>query len=201
MEPLGWSCNVPRFRAMTDPTETLLAYFERRGADAYSSEAVTQEAHALQCAALAEAAGAKEALVVAALLHDVGHLIHNAGESLAARGIDAQHEQIAAVHLTRWFGPAVVEPVRLHVPAKRYLCATDAAYHAALSPASQRSLAVQGGAFDAEEAERFAALPFAQDAVALRRWDDLAKTPGAPTRSLTEYRDMIRRVAEAHPPA
>ena len=184
---------------MTDPTETLLAYFERRGADAYSGEAVTQEAHALQCAALAEAEDADEALVVAALLHDLGHLIHNAGESLAARGIDARHEVIAATHLTRWFGPAVVEPVRLHVPAKRYLCATDAGYYAALSPASQQSLAVQGGAFDAEAAENFAALPFAQDAVALRRWDDLAKAPDAPTKRLDEYRAMISRVAEAHP--
>ncbi len=185
---------------MTDPTETLLAYFARRGADGYSGEAVTQEAHALQCAALAEAEGADDALVIAALLHDVGHLIHNAGESLAARGIDARHEIIAATHLTRWFGPAVIEPVRLHVPAKRYLCATDAAYYDALSPASQQSLAVQGGAFDAAEAEDFAALPFAQDAVALRRWDDRAKVPDAPTRSLEAYRDMIRRVAEANPP-
>ena len=186
---------------MTSLTDTLLAYFDRRGADSYSGEAVTQEAHALQCAALAEAAGAEEALVVAALLHDLGHLIHNARESLAARGIDAQHERIAAVHLARWFGPAVVEPVRLHVPAKRYLCATDAGYHAALSPASQRSLAVQGGAFDAAQAEDFAALPFALDAVALRRWDDLAKSPTARTRSLRAYGAMIQRVAEAHPPA
>ncbi len=186
---------------MTDPTDTLLAYFDRRGADAYSGEAITQEAHALQCAALAEAAGAEAALVVAALLHDLGHLIHNAGESLAARGIDARHEVIAATHLARWFGPAVVEPVRLHVPAKRYLCATDAGYYAALSPASQQSLAVQGGAFDAAEAESFAALPFAEDAVALRRWDDLAKIPDAPTKALGAYRALIRRVAEAHPPA
>jgi [1-hydroxy-2-(trimethylamino)ethyl]phosphonate dioxygenase len=185
---------------MTDPTDTVLAYFDRRGADGYSGEAVTQEEHALQCAALAEAEGADEALVVAALLHDLGHLIHNAGESLAARGIDARHEVIAATHLARWFGPAVVEPVRLHVPAKRYLCATDGACHASLSPASQHSLEVQGGAFDAAETADFAALPFAQDAVALRRWDDLAKIPDAPTRRLAEYRDMIRRVAEAHPP-
>ena len=183
---------------MTDQTETILAFFERRGADGYSGEAVTQEAHALQSAALAEAAGADDALVVAALLHDLGHLIHNAGESLAVRGIDARHEVIAATWLARHFGPAVVEPVRLHVPAKRYLCATDAGYHAALSPASQRSLAVQGGAFDAAEADRFAALPFAQDAVALRRWDDLAKIPDAPTRRLDEYRTMISRVAAAY---
>jgi [1-hydroxy-2-(trimethylamino)ethyl]phosphonate dioxygenase len=186
---------------MTDPTDTLLAYFARRGADAYSGEAVTQEAHALQCAALAEAAGAVEALVIAALLHDLGHLIHNAGESLAARGIDAQHEQIAAVHLARSFGPAVTEPVRLHVAAKRYLCATDPDYFASLSPASVRSLEVQGGPFGRDELMGFAPLPFAQDAVALRRWDDLAKVPGAQTKQLEDYRDMIRRVAEAHPPA
>ncbi|MEI9986731.1 MAG: phosphonate degradation HD-domain oxygenase [Aliidongia sp.] len=185
---------------MTNQTETILAFFDRRGADGYSGEAVTQEAHALQSAALAEAAGAEEPLVVAALLHDLGHLIHNAGESLAARGVDARHEVIAATWLVRHFGPAVVEPVRLHVPAKRYLCATDPAYHASLSAASQRSLAVQGGAFDVAEAGNFAALPFTRDAVELRRWDDLAKTPDAPTRRIGDYADMIRRVAAAHPP-
>jgi phosphonate degradation associated HDIG domain protein len=186
---------------MTDPTDTILAYFERRGADSYSGETVTQEEHALQCAALAEAEGADEALVVASLLHDIGHLIHNAGESLAARGIDAQHEQIAAVHLRHWFGPAVVEPARLHVLAKRYLCTNDPAYLASLSPASVRSLQVQGGIMDREELLMFVPLDYGDDAIRLRRWDDLAKVAGAPTKRLADYRDMIRRVAEAHPPA
>ena len=186
---------------MTPETDTIIALFDRRGADAYLAEAVTQEAHALQSAARAEAAGAGEALIVAALLHDLGHLIHRADEDLAGRGIDARHEAIGATWLARQFGPAVVEPVRLHVPAKRYLCATDPGYHATLSPASQRSLALQGGAFDAEATARFAALPFAEAAVALRLWDDRAKVPGAATRSLGEYRDMIARVRTAHPPA
>ena len=184
-----------------EPTEdALLALFERRGADAYSGEAVTQEAHALQAAALAEAAGAAAPLIVAALLHDIGHLVHQADADLAGRGIDARHEAIAAASLARHFGPAVVEPVRLHVAAKRYLCAVDPAYQASLSPASQRSLALQGGAFDRAATQAFAALPFAADAVALRRWDDLAKVPGAATPPRETYRAMIARVAAAHPP-
>ncbi|HVJ53963.1 MAG TPA: HD domain-containing protein [Aliidongia sp.] len=180
---------------MTDLAEIILALFERRGADAYSGEAVTQQAHALQCAALAEAEGAGEPLVLAALLHDIGHLVHDAGEDVAARGIDARHEAIGAVRLARHFGPAVVEPVRLHVPAKRYLCATDAAYYDALSPASKRSLALQGGPFTASEAAEFEVRPHARDAVRLRRWDDLAKVPDAPTKGLGAYRALMLRVA------
>jgi gamma-butyrobetaine dioxygenase len=186
---------------VTDPVDSLFALFERRGADAYSGEPVTQEAHALQAAALAEAEGAPAALVAAALLHDVGHLIHDAEEDLVARGIDVRHEAIAAAYLARLFGPAVVEPVRLHVAAKRYLCAVDPTYRATLSEASQRSLAIQGGAFDGPAAAAFAALPHAAGAVALRRWDDLAKIPGAPTRRLSEYRDLVARVLADHPPA
>ena len=184
---------------MTDLADEILALFDRRGADAYSGEAVTQEAHALQSAALAEAAGAAEPLIVAALLHDVGHLIHGAKDA-AARGIDARHEAIGAVRLAQHFGPEVVEPVRLHVPAKRYLCATDAAYWDGLSPASKRSLELQGGPFSAEEAEAFAAQPHAAAAVSLRRWDDRAKILRAPTRALAEYREMLIRVAAASPP-
>jgi [1-hydroxy-2-(trimethylamino)ethyl]phosphonate dioxygenase len=185
---------------MTDLADLIFTLFERRGADAYSGEAVTQEAHALQSAALAEAAGADEPLVIAALLHDIGHLVHDAGEDVAARGVDARHEAIGAVRLAQHFGPDVVEPVRLHVPAKRYLCATDPAYYATLSPASKHSLALQGGPFDAAGAAEFAALPHAEDAVRLRRWDDLAKRPDARTRALSEYRDMLIRVAAAAPP-
>jgi phosphonate degradation associated HDIG domain protein len=186
---------------MSTDIDAILALFDRRGADAYSGEAVTQLEHALQSARLAETAGAGEALVVAALLHDLGHLIHRADADLAVLGIDARHEAIGATYLARYFGPEVVEPVRLHVPAKRYLCATDPGYRDALSPASVRSLALQGGAFAAVDAERFAALPFAEAAVALRRWDDRAKVPGASTPDLDAYRALIARVGTVHPPA
>jgi predicted HD phosphohydrolase len=105
------------------------------------------------------------------------------------------------VRLGRYFGAAVVEPVRLHVAAKRYLCAADRGYYTDLSSASKRSLALQGGTFDAAAAAGFETEPFAEDAVRLRRWDDLAKVPGAPTKSLGDYRMTIQRVMAAYPPA
>jgi phosphonate degradation associated HDIG domain protein len=185
---------------MIEGAGALMQLFAERGAAAYGGERVSQEAHALQTATLAETQGATETLIVAALLHDLGHLIHDRGHDIAERGIDARHEAIGAVRLARYFAAAVVEPVRLHVAAKRYLCAADRGYYADLSPASKRSLALQGGAFDAAEAAEFETLPFADDAVRLRRWDDLAKIPGAPTKSLGDYRAAIERVMAAHPP-
>src|SRR5262245_54464919 len=125
--------------------------FAEAGQGAYFGEAVTQTEHALQCAHLAVAAGAGDELIAAALLHDVGHLLHGLGEDVAQRGIDGRHEDGGADWLGQHFGPAVTGPVRLHVAAKRYLCAVDAAYHAGLSPASQTSLRLQGGPYSAEE--------------------------------------------------
>jgi phosphonate degradation associated HDIG domain protein len=179
--------------------DALIALLARHGGDGYFGERVTQAEHALQSAALAEAERASPALVVAALLHDVGHLIHTGGEDIADRGIDARHEAIGATYLARLFGPAVVEPVRLHVPAKRYLCAIDRSYKQSLSPASQHSLELQGGAFSPDEAEAFANLPRAQDAVRLRRWDDLAKVVGQETKPAEAYRDLIVEVMATHP--
>jgi phosphonate degradation associated HDIG domain protein len=184
---------------LVDDADTLLDLFARRGRDGYFGERVTQAEHALQAAALAEAEGAPPALIVAALLHDVGHLIHSGGEDIAERGVDARHEAIGAAHLARLFGPAVVEPVRLHVPAKRYLCAIDQAYWAELSPASKLSLELQGGIFSADEAEAFARRPHAQGAVRLRRWDDRAKIVGLKTRPVQAYRDLLLDVMLTHP--
>ncbi|WP_229743687.1 phosphonate degradation HD-domain oxygenase [Aliidongia dinghuensis] len=180
-------------------TDALVALFTRHGGDGYFGERVTQAEHALQSAALAEDEGAAPALVVAALLHDVGHLIHTGGEDIADRGIDARHEAIGATYLARLFGPAVVEPVRLHVPAKRYLCAIDKGYWQDLSPASKQSLELQGGVFSPDEAEAFANLPQAQDAVRLRRWDDRAKVMGLETRPIESYRELIAAVMASHP--
>ena len=121
----------------------LLDLYRQQGAGWYSGEEVTQTEHALQAAWLAEQAECPQALVTAALLHDIGHLLHELGEDCALEGLDDEHEQVAAVYLSSWFPESVTEPIRLHVPAKRYRCGSDAAYHAELSPASQLSLQLQ----------------------------------------------------------
>jgi [1-hydroxy-2-(trimethylamino)ethyl]phosphonate dioxygenase len=171
--------------------DELLDLLETRGERQYGGEAVTQREHALQCARLAEAEGAPAALVAAALLHDIGHLLHDEGDQPAARGIDDRHELVGHRHLLRVLGPAVAEPVRLHVPAKRYLCATDSGYFALLSPGSVRSLALQGGAFAPDEAEVFAAQPYAAAAIRVRRWDEAAKIAGLATLALAHYRPVL----------
>jgi len=175
--------------------DAVAACFAQAGGHLYVGEAVTQREHALQCASLAEQAGAPQALVVAALLHDVGHLLHGMPDSLADDGIDGLHEEIGQRWLSRFFGPEVTEPVRLHVDAKRYLCATDPEYLRALSPASRRSLELQGGPLRGEELSDFTDRPFALEAVRLRRWDDRAKTPGLSVPDLTHYAATIRAVA------
>lgn len=168
--------------------DELFRLFAAKGNGAYFGEDVTETEHALQCAHLAERAGAPGEVIAASLLHDVGHLLHGLGEDIAERGIDSRHEEAGAAWLANHFVPAVSEPVRLHVAAKRYLCAIDPAYHAGLSPASRRSLDLQGGPMSPEEARRFEGLPHFTAAVALRRWDDAAKVPGLSVPGLEHYR-------------
>lgn len=151
-----------------DPVTELLGPLLAGGGVAYLGEPVTQSAHACQAAALAEAAGASDELVVAALLHDIGWL---------TGGRDEDHAERGGRLLARWLPAAVSEPVHLHVEAKRWLCATDAAYHDHLSDASKRTLTRQGGPMTPPEAEAWIASPWAADAVRLRRWDDEAKEP------------------------
>jgi phosphonate degradation associated HDIG domain protein len=172
--------------AMLDPIKFIHSLYDGLGAERYSDE-VTQEAHALQAAALAEAAGADSALITAGLLHDIGHLLHKLGESPAQHGINARHESIGARRLALWFGPEVTEPIRHHVAAKRYLCALEPDYFAILSPGSVRSLALQGGPFSRDEAARFIARPHAEEAVRLRRWDEQAKVAGAKVPPLEDF--------------
>jgi len=161
------------------------------GALRYGSEAVNQLEHALQCAVHAERTGGTASLITAALVHDIGHLVGTGDEGAAAMGVDMQHEHVAARWLESHFPPAVTEPVRLHVAAKRYLCFAGPAYWAGLSPASRESLEVQGGAFSADEAEEFMRLPFAADAVRLRRFDDAAKSPRLKTPDLAHFSTYI----------
>jgi phosphonate degradation associated HDIG domain protein len=167
----------------------------------YSGEPVTQLQHALQSALLAETNGADQELVVAAFLHDLGHMVDDHGEAPTLRGIDDRHEYVALPFLRGLFGAAVLQPIRLHVDAKRYLCArgdgsiNGAAYWAGLSADSKRSLELQGGIFTESEANAFISQPHAEEAVRLRLWDDLAKVRDARTPPLTHYLALTARVA------
>ncbi|WP_035056785.1 phosphonate degradation HD-domain oxygenase [Andreprevotia chitinilytica] len=172
--------------------ETLLA---DSAASLYGGEAVSQLEHALQSAECAERDGANPALITAALLHDVGHLVAGQGDTDLANGIDDRHEQIGVASLKELFGDAVLAPIALHVSAKRYLCVIEPGYHAALSESSRQSLALQGGLMSADETRRFAANPHAYAAVALRRWDDEAKVIGKVTPPLSHYLQIAAAVA------
>ncbi len=150
------------------------AAFARRGHQTYG-EGVTLADHSIQCAAFAERDGARPALITAALLHDIGHMLHDLPEDVADSGIDTQHESLGSVWLSQYFGAEVTEPVRLHVAAKRYLAATEPGYFDKLSDASQLSLNLQGGPMSDAQARAFEAELFFADAVRLRRWDEEGK--------------------------
>jgi phosphonate degradation associated HDIG domain protein len=177
-----------RRHAMTSALDReLTELFEGRGRARYGLEAISQLAHALQTADLAERQGERPAMVLAALLHDVGHMIHAMGENPAADGRDDHHEALGAKWLAKRLVPGVSEPVRLHVAAKRYLCATEPGYAARLAPDSILSLSLQGGPMTADEALAFRDIPFADDAVRLRKLDDAAKDPEAVTRPIAHF--------------
>jgi phosphonate degradation associated HDIG domain protein len=170
------------------------AMFESRGASSYFGERVSMLEHALQAAYFARLNDAPDALVVAALLHDVGHFLGEAPEDIADWHVDAHHEDTGSRWLARHFGPEVCEPVALHVAAKRYLCATDPAYFAKLSPASVLTLKLQGGPMSAAEVAAFEARPHWREAVSLRHWDDLGKVGSFKAPGLAEYHALIEAV-------
>ena len=157
--------------------ERIHAAFERRGHEGYG-EGVSQLDHALQCAAFAERDKASAALIAAALLHDIGHLLHDLPQDVADSGVDTQHEASGSAWLSQYFGPDVTEPVRMHVAAKRYLAAVEPGYLDQLSDASKLSLRLQGGPMTPEQARAFEAERFFADAVRLRRWDEEGKIIG-----------------------
>lgn len=177
--------------------DQIMTLLEKAGAERYGGENVSQLEHALQCAMHAERMGSSPELITAALLHDIGHLVDEGDEGLAEKGVDAYHETIAADWLRRHFSDAVVEPVRLHVDAKRYLCRAEPNYWAGLSQGSKTSLEVQGGIYSDAEAAIFIARPFAEDAVKLRRWDDAAKSPRLRTPGLDHYRPIVAAALKA----
>ncbi|MBN3788121.1 phosphonate degradation HD-domain oxygenase [Burkholderia sp. Ac-20353] len=177
--------------------EEIRGLYQELGHTAYSGEPVTQLEHALQSGLLAEEAGADDALVAAAFLHDLGHLLNRQGETPSARGIDDLHQYYVLPFLRPILPDAVLEPIRLHVDAKRCLCRIDAGYYDSLSPDSVRSLALQGGIFSDAEADAFLQRPYAEDALRLRRWDDTAKVEGKPTPDLDHYMEIVARLVHA----
>jgi phosphonate degradation associated HDIG domain protein len=175
--------------------DEVLAIYAAHGAGAYFGERVTITEHCLQAAWFAQVEHAPESLIVAALLHDIGHLLEAVPDDLAEWTTDAHHEEVGARWLTGRFGVEVSEPVRLHVPAKRYLCATDTGYFKQLSSASVHTLRLQGGPMTAEEIARFEREPHYRAAVRVRRWDDQGKVAGLVTPPLESYRGMIEAAA------
>ncbi len=171
--------------------DELAGLFAGEGASAYLGEEVTMAQHMLQAAARAEEAGAPDALIAAALLHDLGHF-HGpvSGEELM-EGTDNRHSHTGADRLAEWFGPEVTEPIRLHVAAKRYLCAVEPGYFGRLSQASVYTLEVQGGPMSPAEVAAYEANPYAADGVAVRRWDDEGKDPEAPTPHFAHFRPLL----------
>ena len=178
--------------------EEIVDLYARKGGARYG-EGVSMTEHGLQAAQLAEQEGQGAPMIVTALLHDIGHLLHDFPEDIADQGIDSQHESLASAWLSQYFPKEVSEPIRLHVSAKRFLCATVPGYFADLSPASVQSLELQGGPMSADESKAFMAEPFMGPALRLRRWDDLAKIAGLKSPDFAHYKPAIAAVLEQDP--
>ncbi|AOK31883.1 MULTISPECIES: phosphonate degradation HD-domain oxygenase [Burkholderia] len=178
--------------------EDIRSLFQLHGSLAYSGEPVTQLEHALQCGTLAQAEGAHDHLVCTAFLHDLGHLLVHRANGPADHDVDDVHQYCVLPFLRPVLPDAVLEPIRLHVDAKRYLCLIDAEYASRLSADSVRSLRLQGGIFSRDEAIAFMRKPFAEEALRLRRWDDEAKQAGYETPPLEHFIEVVARVMNSH---
>lgn len=176
----------------------LAGIFERRGAEEYLGEPVTMAEHMLQGAWFAEQEGASDELIAAALLHDVGHFTSEFGAYAPDDTEDKHHDDAGAEVLGPFFPPVVTECVRLHVAAKRYLCATDPNYDARLSPASRHTLSLQGGPMNAAEIAQFRSSPFYKEAVRVRLWDEAGKVAGLKTRAFGDYAPLLQRVVDRY---
>ena len=171
--------------------QKIVDLFNEKGHSLYGGEAVTQMEHALQAATFAKKNNASDALITASLLHDIGHLLHALPDDAPDFGVDDLHEELAAIFLEKYFIKEVVEPAKLHVQAKRYLCFVDAGYYNTLSEPSRQSLALQGGIMNAEEAAEFEKYENYKEAVLLRTWDDLAKDPTMQTDPIEAFAPYI----------
>ncbi|MHA8062029.1 phosphonate degradation HD-domain oxygenase [Aquirufa beregesia] len=180
---------------MKEITQKIQHMFTELGDSQYGGEAVSQLEHALQCAQLASDEGASTELIIASLLHDIGHLLHALPDDAPENGIDDMHENLAKEFLDRYFNDSVTEPIHLHVNAKRYLCNREAAYQAQLSEPSLISLQLQGGPMSEEECLVFEQNPHFQSAIQLRKYDDTAKVPDLQVLPLEHYLDLIETIS------
>jgi gamma-butyrobetaine dioxygenase len=178
--------------------DEIVQLFETQGHAAYHGEPVSQKEHALQTAYLAEQEGAPGSVIVAALLHDIGHLLSGRPEDVAQQGIDSRHEAAGEAWLARYFGPEITDPIKLHVAAKRYACARSSAYINQLSPASLASLKLQGGPMTPREMAEFEKLSYFREALQLRRCDDRAKIPNLEVPGLDHYRARLDAAIKRH---
>ena len=176
--------------------EFLQGVFDRRGDDEYLGEPVTMSAHMLQCAQFAETNKDGPEVIVAALLHDIGHFTSEFGSFSMDDTEDRYHEEAGAILLQPLFPELVIDCIRFHVPAKRYLCFVDPAYNDALSDASIHSLKLQGGPMTRGEAEQFERNPHVEAIVKVRRYDDRAKIPNHPTPDFRHYAPLVQQVAD-----
>jgi phosphonate degradation associated HDIG domain protein len=172
-------------------TQEILNLFEENGGSMYGGEEVTQLEHALQCAELARQNNASDELITASLLHDIGHLLHDLPDDASDNGIDDMHELLGDRYLQNHFKLGAVEPVKLHVQAKRYLCAVEQGYYETLSEPSKISLQFQGGVMNEEEIKHFEQNTYYKEAVDLRRWDDLAKDPNLVSPTIDSFINAI----------
>ncbi|MDJ0626861.1 MAG: HD domain-containing protein [Rhodobacter sp.] len=187
---------VPNLDALTphNIVDFLAGIFERRGAEAYLGEDVTMSQHMLQGAELAERAGAGDEMIAAALLHDIGHFTSEFPEDALHDNVDARHEDAGARVLERFFPAVVVDCVRHHVAAKRYLCATDPGYLGKLSAASIHTLNLQGGPMDEAEVAEFARNPNLDAILQVRLWDDAGKDPKHQAPPFSNYAPVLERL-------
>lgn len=169
----------------------IINLFKNKGGDLYGGEAVTQLDHGLQAAHFAKQASSSDELITAALLHDIGHLLHDLPDNATEKGIDDVHEALGAAFLELYFKPEVVESVKLHVAAKRYLCLIEPSYYHTLSSVSKASLILQGGFMNEHQKFEFEKNVFYKQAVLLRKWDDLAKIPNLKVDPIESYKSII----------
>ena len=170
--------------------------FERRGAESYLGEEVSMAQHMLQAAQEAEISQADPELIVAALLHDIGHFSNEIPNSVLMKGTNNYHAEAGANFLADYFPRSVTEPIRQHVAAKRYLCATDPQYLSRLSEASVYTLKVQGGPMSPDEVAEFEKSPYLDNYIRVRVWDDAGKDPDKSHPDFSHYRELVQSLVQ-----